>query len=114
MGGPGSGPAMTDREFAFGKNRVEDTCCPAVTAGADPEEDNVLLEATGHYDMVAREIVDPDGSRKGVIGESDAQRAWKAMLVFYADRYGPDSEYVESGREIAQRLGWDVPEEAQS
>jgi len=99
-----------DRKFAFGKNRIEDVCCPAVAAGVDPDN---MAELARRYDEVARDMVDPHGSPTGVIGEHTARSAWTRALMFCVDRYGPDSEYVQRGRKVARELEWEVPEAAQ-
>lgn len=96
-----------NRDFAFGRNEVENKSCPALTAGMDPCETGDchipgLLEAAEWYDCTVKRNYDVSGSA-GIIDESVAKSAWIEIIEDAIER---DRYEAQAAIDVAVELGW--------
>lgn len=100
-----------ERTFAHGCNSMEDSVCPAVAAGRNP--DNFPYgEAAEEYDHAAEQQT---GERVGKLSEETARECWLEALemcrqrVKMADRSGLKvrrEKILGATEEIAEELDW--------
>jgi len=116
-----------ERQFAYGKNQVEDCNCPASQAGFEPVGDDKpelrFGEIADQYDnYVALELFKRDGGNienlketeiysslsfrgylPGVVDEEIARECWMKAIEAKSD--SPSA--ARAGKKVAKELGWD-------
>lgn len=95
----------SDREFAFGRNGVDNCACPAITAGMNPCGSGAdhypgLVEAAEWYDSIMKK---QESSVKGTISEDVAKDAWVQVIQKAIEQ---DLFEAQAAIEVAIELGW--------
>ena len=98
---------MSQRKFAYGRDKVGGCKCPASTAGYDPssgEESTVVAE---QYDEIlySNEIFKKHQDDR-IINEEKAKEAWLQAVERTAQYYGENSNFHQVAVNIAEELGW--------
>lgn len=91
----------TQRQFAYGKDTIEDCACPAVAAGYSPGSGDVSTRVAEEYDDMVRTW--GYANADSTLSEERAKKCWLAALERLENRglYGQDV-----ARDIAEELDW--------
>lgn len=89
----------TERQFAHGADKFEGCDCPAVAAGFDPQEDNVVVVAS-RYDI---EIEGPRAST-GLVSEEEAKEAWLDAIDYLEE--SDHGSVSHEAYKVVENLGW--------
>jgi len=96
---------MSERKFAYGRDKVGGCKCPATTAGYNPSNGNSSTPVAEEYDSIVVKIIS-DKKAVPTVEEEKAKEAWLKAIEKMAQKYGKESFNYKTGVDVAEELGW--------